>query len=91
MPGQQGLGTSRPILRGPGVHDSHQLLGALLVRVAFLEEEAWKETGGVWQKGMGAPGAQLPLHDLFLSFCLAAKAGLPSEWPREGPITWQPR
>lgn len=53
MPGQQGLGTSRPILRGPGVHDSHQLLGALLVRVAFLEEEAWKETGVSGRKGWG--------------------------------------
>ena len=58
--------------------DTHQLLGALLVRVAFLEDEAWKETG-VWQKRMGAPGAQLPLHNLFLSSCLATKASLPSE------------
>ena len=33
--------------------DTHQLLGALLVRVAFLEEEAWKETGVSGRKGWG--------------------------------------
>ena len=35
--------------------DTHQLLGALLVRVAFLEEEAWKETGESGRKGWGHP------------------------------------
>lgn len=35
--------------------DTHQLLGALLVRVAFLEDEAWKETGVSGRKGWGHP------------------------------------
>lgn len=62
--------------------DTHQLLGALLVRVAFLEEEAWKEMGVSGRKGWGHQEPNYLFHDLFLSFCLA-KAGLLSDQGRD--------